>query len=160
SSLRYDEEGRAWAREMKLRVREREMPPNHDDADAGIQEQKQNKRQSGEEIERAAWWVGQGVAEGDTAELPPPVEFPQAGEWQLAKTYGEPDVVIRSEPYTVPKNGSDLWWQPVVPTGLTEDRCIRAIETRPSVEGRSVTHHANSSFMIQDENGQLQRAAR
>jgi len=159
-SLMNYEEVRPWAQVIKLRVQEREMPPYHYDTDVGIQELKEDKRLSVEDIETIALWVDQGAPEGDPADLPPPVEFPPAGEWQLAKTYGEPDVVIRSEPYTVPKNGSDLWWQPVVPTGLTEDRCIRAIETRPSVEGRSVTHHANSSFMIQDENGQLQRAAR
>jgi hypothetical protein len=28
-----------------------------------------------------------------------------------------------------------MWWQPVVETGLTQDRCIMAIETKPSVRG-------------------------
>src|SRR5690606_7792444 len=37
--------------------------------------------------------------------------------------------------------------------GLTEDRCIRAIETKPSVKGRAVTHHANSTWRVEDANG-------
>jgi hypothetical protein len=35
-----------------------------------------------------------------------------------------------------------------VETGLTENRCIRAVETKPSLAARGVTHHANSSFRV------------
>src|SRR5690606_11925767 len=159
-SLMNYEEVRPWAQVIKQRVIEREMPPYHYDTDVGIQELKEDKRLSVEDIETIVAWVDQGAPEGDPADLPPPVQWPDAAEWRLAATYGQPDVVIRSDPYTVPKNGSDLWWQPIVPTGLTEDRCIMAIETKPSVEGRSVTHHANSTFMVRDENGQFQRVGR
>lgn len=159
SLLTYDEV-RPWAQVIKLRVEEQEMPPYHYDTDVGIQELKYDKRLSAEEIETIAMWVDAGAPEGDLADLPAPVEWPDASEWRLSETYGEPDLVIRSDPYTVPANGSDLWWQPVVPTGLTEDRCIMAIETKPSVPGRSVTHHANSTFMTKDEDGQLEQTGR
>ena len=39
--------------------------------------------------------------------------------------------MIRSAPYTVRADGQDQWWDPVTPTGLTEDRWIRAIEVKP-----------------------------
>jgi len=53
----------------------------------------------------------------------------------------------------VPEIGQDRWWQPVVPTGLTEDRCIMAIETKPAVDARMVTHHANTSFRVEGGQG-------
>jgi hypothetical protein len=68
--------------------------------------------------------------------------------------------VIKSDPYTVPAEGQDLWWRPVVPTGLTTDRCIKAIEVKPSVDGRAVTHHANSNFQVLKEDGTFEVTAR
>src|SRR5690606_8925119 len=41
---------------------------------------------------------------------------------------------------------SDLWWRPVVPSGITESRCMAGTETKPALEARSVAHHANTSF--------------
>jgi len=55
--------------------------------------------------------------------------------------------VIKAALYTVPTVGHDRWWRPAVPGGPTTDRCIKAIVTKPSVTGRSVTHHANSTFV-------------
>jgi hypothetical protein len=86
---------------------------------------------------------------GDPADMPPPVEWPDPAEFRLAEQFGPPDLIVRSTPYDVPAAGQDRWWQPVVETGLTENRCIRAIETKPSVPGRSSTHHANSSFRVE-----------
>jgi hypothetical protein len=159
SLMTYDEV-RPWARVIKLRVEEQEMPPYHYDTDLGIQELKHDKRLSAEEIETIALWVDQGAAEGEPSDLPAPVQWPDASEWRLAETYGPPDVVVTSDPYTVPANGSDLWWQPTVPTGLTEDRCIMAIETKPSVPGRSITHHANSRFVVPTAEGDMEGAER
>jgi hypothetical protein len=42
-------------------------------------------------------------------------------------------------------------------TGITEDRCIRAIEIRPTVKGRKVVHHAIPTIMAPGEDGQMQR---
>src|SRR6476619_5036836 len=64
---------------------------------------------------------------------------------QLAKNYGqtEPGLVIHSTPWTQKAGANDTWWRPVVASGLTEDRWVRAIEIRPStVKGRKITHHA------------------
>ncbi|MEX2583277.1 MAG: cytochrome c [Gemmatimonadota bacterium] len=158
SLMTYDEV-RPWARVIQLRVEEREMPPYHYDTDVGIQKLKEDKRLSVEDIQTISAWVDQGAPEGDRADMPAPVQWPDASEWRLAEDYGQPDVVIKSDPYTVPRNGQDLWWQPTVPTGLAEDRCIRAIETKPSVAGRAVTHHANSSFRL-ERGGDMTSAGR
>jgi hypothetical protein len=39
-------------------------------------------------------------------------------------------------------------------SGIAEDRCIKAIEVKPSVAGQQVTHHANSTFRVQNEDGE------
>jgi mono/diheme cytochrome c family protein len=145
-SLMTYEEVRPWARVIQLQVESRNMPPYHYDTHVGIQELKHDARMSDEEIRTIARWVEAGAPQGDPADMPPPATFPDAAEFRLAPSLGPPDVVIRSEPFTVPAEGQDMWWQPVVETGITENRCIRAIETKPAPEGRSVTHHANSMW--------------
>jgi mono/diheme cytochrome c family protein len=150
SLMTYDEV-RPWAQVIKLRVVEREMPPYHYDTDVGIQALQHDKRLSEEEIATIANWVDQGAPMGDLADMPPPVTFPTAGTWQLAAEYGQPDLVVAASPYTVEAGGQDRWWQPTVPTGLDRDRCIKAIETKPSVPGRRVTHHANSTLSVPGE---------
>jgi hypothetical protein len=104
--------------------------------------------------------VDSGAPMGNPSDLPPPVVWPDPGQYRLSPALGEPDVVIRSDPYTVPASGQDLWWRPLVETGITSDRCIKAIEVKPSVPGRSVTHHANSTFRHVAANGELEDAGR
>ena len=140
------EDIRRWAPVIKARVVQREMPPYHYDTHVGVQALQGDWRMLEADIQTIARWVDAGSPMGDPAELPPPVTFPPAGEYLLAQRFGPPDVVIKAAPYTVPASGQDRWWRPAVPSGITEDRCIKAIETKPSVAGRSVTHHANSTF--------------
>ena len=67
----------------------------------------------------------------------------------------EPDLIIKSTPWTQKAGAKDAWWQPVVATGITEPRWVRAIEIRPStVKGRKITHHAIASLQ-QDETDPL-----
>jgi hypothetical protein len=146
-SLMTYEEVRPWADFIKIQVVSRNMPPYHYDTHVGIQELKHDARLSEQEIATIARWVDAGAPLGDPADLPAPIEFPPAGEFRLAADFGQPDVIVRSTPYTVPAAGQDRWWQPVVDVeGIPTDRCIRAIETKPSVKGRAVAHHANSTW--------------
>ena len=159
-SLTTYEEVRPWAQVIKLRVENQEMPPYHYDVDVGIQELKHDRRLSAEQIATIAAWVDQGAVMGDPADMPEPVTWPDKSEFRLASELGPPDVILKSDPYSVPPTGSDLWWRPLVPTGFTQDRCIRAIETKPSPDGWSVTHHANSTFEVIEENGDRRQVAR
>jgi mono/diheme cytochrome c family protein len=145
-SLMSYQDARRWASRIKTQVVERNMPPYQYDADYGIQDLKYDPRLSDEDIATIVDWVDGGAPEGDPALLPPPVEWPDPAQFRFAERFGPPDVIVRSTPYTVPENGQDRWWQPVVDTGINTQRCIRAIETKPSVLGRAVTHHANSSW--------------
>lgn len=150
-SLMTYREVRRWAPRIKELVASREMPPYHYDTDVGVQELDGDWRMSDEDIATIVAWVDAGAPEGDPADLPEPREFPDMAEWRLASQFGQPDHVIPSTPWTVPATGQDLWWEPQVPTGITEERCIKAIETKPSVPAHGSTHHANSYFVVKNE---------
>ena len=155
-SLITYEQAKLYAPLIKLKVTTQQMPPYHYDTDVGVQALKSDKRLSAEDIETIAQWVDQGAVEGDPADMPAPRRVPDLGEWRLAAEYdyGEPDLVVRSQPITVPADGQDLWWEPLVPVGLTTDRYIRAIEVKPSLEGYKVVHHANTTLNVM-EDGEL-----
>jgi mono/diheme cytochrome c family protein len=153
-SLMSYQEVRRYARRIRDLVANREMPPYHYDSDVGIQELDGDWRLSQEDIHTVLAWVDAGTPEGDPADLPEPKEFPTLGEWRLGAEFGQPDHVIKSAAWDVPANGQDLWWEPQVPTGITEERCIKAIETKPSVAAHGSTHHANSQFLTQNEQGE------
>ena len=150
------EEAKLYAPLIKLKVTTQQMPPYHYDTDVGVQALKSDKRLSTEEIETIAQWVDQGAVEGDLADMPAPRRFPDLGDWRLKTEYdyGVPDLVVRSGPITVPAEGQDLWWEPLVPIELTSDRYIRAIEVKPSLEGYKVVHHANTTLNVM-EDGEL-----
>ena len=149
----YDEV-RPFADLIREQVISREMPPYHYDKDIGIQELKGDWRMSDEDINTVAAWVDAGAPEGNSSNLPEPKQYPVIGEWRLQSELGLPDHVIKSAPWDVPANGQDLWWNPQVPTGIAEDRCIKAIETLPSKDAHGSTHHANSQFLTQNEEGE------
>ena len=56
-----------------------------------------------------------------------PLDFDDTDKW----TIGEPDLMLKSKDVRVPASGPD-WWGDVglVPTGLTEDRYVSAVEVR------------------------------
>jgi hypothetical protein len=142
-SLVTYEEARPWARAIGLRVGSRQMPPWHIDKTVGIQEFKNDRSLSDQQIDTIVRWVEAGAPKGDPKDMPAPKHWPDESKWQLAAKYGQPDLVIKSAPYTIPAVAQDAWWRPITETGITEPRWVRAIEIRPSSEkGRKVTHHA------------------
>jgi mono/diheme cytochrome c family protein len=145
------QEVRPWARAIKQKVLLGEMPPYRYDRGIGIQDLKYDLRLTEAEIQTIARWVDAGSPLGNPADLPPPVSFPDPNKWTFADQFGPPDLVIRTKPFTLEASGQDVWWRPVVPTGLTEDRCIKAIAVKPSVKGRGAAHHANSDLLVFDE---------
>ncbi len=147
-------EVRPWARSIKNRVVLGEMPPYRYDRHVGIQDLKDDLRLSESEIETIVRWVDEGVPLGDPADLPPPLSFPDLNEWAYEDDFGPPDLVIKTKPYTLAADGSDVWWRPIVPSGLTEDRCMKAVSVRTAEQGRGVAHHANSQLLGYDEETQ------
>ncbi len=138
------------AKSIKAKVESRVMPPWHIDTTVGIQEFKNDRGLTDEEIDTIVRWVDAGTPFGDRSDLPPRVEFPDPNRWQLADRFGEPDLIIKSEPFTLAARTQDKWFRPVVETGLTEPRWARAIEIKPSYpDGRRIVHHS-LAFLEQD----------
>ncbi len=150
-SLETYEDARPWARAIERAVATREMPPWHLDKTVGIQHFKNDRSLSDEQIETIVQWVNAGAPRGNPEDMPPPVSWPDGEEWMFAELFDEPDLIIEAPPYTMPAKAQDVWYRPVVETGLTEERWVRAIEIRPSItEGRRIIHHALARLQ-QDE---------
>jgi len=159
SFTNYDEV-RPWAPLIRLKVLEREMPPYQYDNHIGVQELKGDWRMADEDIDTLVAWVDAGAPMGNPENLPAEKQFPAVGEWRLAPELGLPDHTIKSTPWDVPASGQDLWWEPEVDAGIAESRCIKAVETLPSAAAHGSTHHANSHFVVQDDNGEWVRGER
>ena len=151
-SLVTYQEVRPWARAIREKVITRLMPPWHLDKTVGIQDFKNDVSLSDAQIDTIVKWVDAGAPLGNPADLPEPVQWPADDVWRVASEYGlgELDLMVRSTPWTQEAEGQDQWYQPVVDTGLTEDRWVKAIEVRPSVVGRRIVHHVVTS-LIQEE---------
>jgi hypothetical protein len=160
-SLVTFEEARPWARSIKDRVATRQMPPWHIDRNVGIQDFKNDRSLSEDQIATIVRWVDTGAPKGDAKDMPPRKEWPDESVWNFAKVFGgPPDLIIKSTPWTQKAHGNDAWWKPVVETGLTEPRWVRAIEIRPStVKGRRITHHAIARLQQEEDSGQPEPAA-
>ena len=142
-SLVTYQEARPWAKAIRERVLRRQMPPWHIDKTVGIQRFQNDRSLTDAQIDIIVRWVDSGAPLGDPKDLPAPIKWPDDEQWQLAKQFGQPDLVIKSEPYTMPAHGQDVWWKPATPIPVTEARWVRAVEMRPgTLAGRRITHHA------------------
>jgi hypothetical protein len=152
-SLVTFEEARPWARSIKERVASRQMPPWHIDKTVGIQDFKNDRSLSDDQLATIVKWVDTGAPKGDAKDMPPAKEWPDESVWNFAKLFGgPPDLVIKSTPWTQKAQANDAWWKPVVETGLTEARWVRAIEIRPAtVKGRKITHHAIARLQQEED---------
>ena len=144
-SLLTYESARPWARAVKRRVASRDMPPWHIDRSVGVYDP--DPSLSDAEIATIVRWVDSGAPEGDAADLPPPLSFPSAVEWE----FGEPDLVVTmEEDMVVPAMGPDLYPNFVADSGLEEDRYVKWIEVKPSIPARASVHHI-IVYAIQDD---------
>jgi hypothetical protein len=142
-SLITYQDARPWLRSIKDRVQKRQMPPWHLDKTVGIQSFANDRSLTDEQINLIVKWIDSGAPQGDPKDMPPAKVWPDHSTWQLAKQFGEPDLVIKSDPYTVAAVSQDVWWRPVSQIPITEPRWVRAVEMRPgTVAGSRVTHHA------------------
>lgn len=113
-------------------TKSRYMPPWHAE---GHGQFKEERRLTDAEIALIDRWVAAEMPRGDPARTP---EVPPYRDgWQL----GTPDLVVEMPAgFDVPEDGPDVYRNFVLPTGLAQDRWVRAIELRP--RARRVVHHA------------------
>ena len=113
-------------------TKSRYMPPWH--AAHGFGDFEGERRLSDAQIAAIGDWVSQGMPQGDIAKMPKLPQFEEG--WRL----GKPDLVLEMPvAFTLPASGPDVFRNFVIPTGLTEDKWVRAVEFRPSA--RKVVHH-------------------
>src|SRR5262245_48412234 len=134
-SLMTYQEVRPWARSIKQRVVERAMPPWGIDPHVGIQRFKNDPSLRQDEIDTLVAWADAGAPQGNPVDMPKPREFDDSSRWHI----GTPDLIVTSPPHTVPAEASDWWGSYFVDAGLTEDRYIKAIETKAGKT--DVVHH-------------------
>jgi hypothetical protein len=151
-SLVTYEETRPWARSIKERVVKRQMPPWHLDKSVGIQKFQNDVSLSDEQIAMVVKWVDSGSPQGDPKDMPAAKTWPSDDTWQLAKGFNRPpDMIIKSDDYTMPAVSQDQWWKPVVDLNVKDDMWVRAVEMRPgTAAGRKITHHALAHLIQED----------
>ena len=159
------QEVRRWSQRIKLRTAIRDrmgaMPPFFVEKELGIHHFKDDQSLSDVELAQIQAWVDNGAPEGDPADMPPLLDWADDEGW----TIGEPDLVVRSVDMTVPAVGPDRWGDiGLVPTGLTVDRYVQAVEVREvndvpedagtsTVGGRYIFHHMTYSSGALSEDG-------
>jgi hypothetical protein len=158
SLITYDET-RPWAKAIKQRVVSRNMPPWHLDKTVGIQQFQNDISLSDEQISTIARWVDAGAPQGDPKDMPPAKQWPTDDGWKLAKQFGQPDFVLKSDAYTMPARGQDVWFKPLTDIPVTEPRWVRAVEMRPGTPaGRRITHHVLARLIQEEPEAQAANA--
>jgi hypothetical protein len=142
---------RPWAPLIQLKVANREMPPYAYDHGIGIQDLLGDWRLAQEDIDAVVDWVNAGAPYGDRDIVVQSPSLSAPTDWTFAADLGQPNLIIPSVPIDIPANGADLWSKHEVPTGLTTDRCIKAVQVKPRGDARAVVHHANSTVMVDGE---------
>ena len=130
-SLLTYRDARPWARAVKTAVVARAMPPWLADRQYGHFNNDRSLAQA--DIDTIAAWADTGAAEGDPAEAPPPVHWPDGG-WQI-----QPDVVVDLPLHDVPPTGVLEWENLALPAPFKEDTWVTSVEILPGEP--SVVHH-------------------
>ena len=116
---------------IKVMTSTRQMPPWK--AVDGCGDFKDERRLTDAQIATIGAWVANGAPEGNPADMPPPVKF--SSDWGL----GTPDLVLANAEAFTPPPHVDTYRCFTVPTNLTEDKWVRAVDTHPG--DRATVHH-------------------
>ncbi|WP_182864561.1 redoxin domain-containing protein [Rhodopirellula sp. JC639] len=115
-------------------TRDRYMPPWK--PAPGFTRLRDEMRLSDHQIDLIEAWVESGKPQGDPADLPPPIRHVKG--WKL----GEPDLILEMQDvFTVPASGPDIRQYFVIPSRLSDDRLITAIDFHPGTP--QAVHHAS-----------------
>ncbi|MGA8598876.1 MAG: tetratricopeptide repeat protein [Bryobacteraceae bacterium] len=121
------------ARQIAAVTKSRYMPPWL--PEQGFGDFAGEQRLTNEQIDLIQRWVEEGAQEG-SGPAPPEPHFAEG--WQL----GQPDLIVTArEPYNVPGNGKDVFWNFILTPPVTSTRWVKAVEIKPG--NRRLIHHAN-----------------
>jgi hypothetical protein len=145
-------DARPWAQSMKMRVSRREMPPWFLDKTIGIQKYKNDPSLSDDDIATIAKWADTGAPQGNPADMPPMPTLDDVSAWRI----GKPDLIVQYPAYKMRAAGPDLYGILTAPFGTTEDRYIKAIQSRVvDSSSRKVVHHALSFAANPDDTSEM-----
>ncbi len=131
-SLLTYEDAVQHARQIRYTTQERIMPPWK--PVPGFGHFREEAILSDREVALIAEWVDSGTSEGPAADKPSPPQFPTG--WQL----GKPDLILEMpQAFALDAAGDDVHQHFVLPTHLTQDRLVEAIEFRPG--NAAIVHH-------------------
>ena len=134
-SLLSYEDVRPWARAIKSKVVNREMPPWGADPAHSLK-MRNDRSLTQAQIDTIVAWVDGGAPKGSDADLPPVPKF--ADGWTFGR---EPDYILEMPvEATIPAEGElgvQMFYSPVP---WSEDRFAETLEIRPG--NRAVVHHA------------------
>ncbi len=131
-SLMTYKEARPWARAIREQVVLKKMPPWKPAQGCGDFSDARGLSQA--EIDTIVAWVDGGAPEGNAADLPAPLEFPDG--WSL----GAPDLVVAPETdYTPPVQGDMYRCFSVPVNDLRGNRQISALTVKPG--NAKIVHH-------------------
>jgi hypothetical protein len=127
------QQARPWAKAIKAAVLTGKMPPWP--ADPHFGKFANDRSLSKTQIDMLVAWADSNALEGNAADAPQPRTWVEG--WNIPT----PDRVIEMpQAFAMPAAGAVEYQYIVVPSGLTEDKWIQAVEVRPS--NRGVVHHA------------------
>jgi len=131
-SLLTYEQARPWAKSIREKVSQGQMPPWHAANPRGTFSN--DRRLSAVEKTTLIRWTEAGAPQGDPKDLPPQPKFTEG--WEI----GTPDAVLSmTKTFKVTASGTIAYQYFTIPTNFTEDKWVQAIEVRPGT--RSVVHH-------------------
>jgi peroxiredoxin/mono/diheme cytochrome c family protein len=120
-----------WASDIKDYTQSRQMPPWKIAEGIAFRNE---RRLSDAELATLAAWADNGTPEGDSKDAPAPRTYVDG--WML----GKPDLIVQpAEEFVLGPGGRDIFRCFVMPTNLTEDKYVVAIEVKPT--NPRVVHH-------------------
>ena len=146
-SLMTYEDAKPHAFEIKANTSARIMPPWKPVTGCG--QFNAPRVLSADDIATLAQWVSNGAPEGNKADLPAQLDF--SSGWVL----GEPDLVVgNTKPFTPPVD-RDEYRCYSMPTNLTSDRYVSALDVHPG--DRTTVHHVIAFIDTTGESAQLDK---
>lgn len=138
-----------WASDIKDYTQSRKMPPWKPAEGVPFHNE---RRLTDKEIATLAAWANGGTPEGAPKDAPPPRQFTEG--WQL----GKPDLILTpKEDFVLGPSGRDLFRVMVLPTNLTEDKYVVAVEVKPS--NPRVVHHTLNFIDATGQGRRMETAA-
>jgi copper type II ascorbate-dependent monooxygenase-like protein len=131
-----------YAPDIARAVGERRMPPWKPHPD--VNSFREAFGLTPEERQQILDWISNGTLQGDPADLPEP-RAAKDSPWDL----GDPDLVLAMPLYTPPERTADTYRCFVLPTNLTEDRMLSAVQALPGA--KQEVHHV---LVFADDTGE------